>query len=568
MDKKRIAEILEKMATLLELKGENPFRVRAYKNGARALLNIDEDLGKLIAEEKLTSFEGIGDHLAMKIAELYQTGKLKEYESLKKKTKPVLLEMIELRGIGPKRAVALQKKFGIRTMKDLEKLVKAGKISKMKGFGKKTEKNILEAVENRKGERGRLLWWEAMEMAKPILEGLKKAKGVSQVEICGSVRRKLETVGDLDFLVGSDHPKAAMHWFVSLGKKVLAKGETKASIRLEAGVQADLRIVPVKQFVFALAYFTGSKEHNIKIRTRSLKKGWSLSEYGLQALKKSAKIPKVYSEEDLYKSLHLSYIPPELREDLGEIEAAEKGKIPHLIEEKDIRGTFHNHTTASDGKNTLKEMAEAAEKLGWDYIGISDHSKSSFQANGLSEERLLEQIEAIKNLNRKSKIHIFAGCECDILPNGKLDFSDSLLKKLDFVIASVHSSLGQDEKTMTKRMILALEHPLTTMLGHPTGRLLLQRKASSVNLEKIIDAAIANKKIIEINGHPMRLDMDWRLWRKAAEKGLLACINCDAHAIDQLEYFRSGINIARKGWLSKKDVINTRPLQEIITLFR
>ncbi len=569
MHKKEIARILEEIATLLELKGDNPFRVRAYRNGARALLNMEEDLAEVIQKEKLTEYEGIGDHLAQKIAELYQTGKLPYYENLKKKTPPGLLKLIQIQGLGPKKVKVLYQKLKIHSIEDLKKAAENGRIAKLKGFGTKTEQNILQSLQHRETYRKRVLWWDAWQRAVPILKELKKLKGVKQAEICGSLRRKLETIGDLDFLVGSDNPKPVMDWFASLGMRTLAKGETRASIELHGGMQADLRIVPTDQFIYALVYFTGSKEHNIKIRTRSLKRGWSLSEYGFEPEKKKMAMPKINSEEGLYRALNLSYIPPELRENLGEIEAAEKGTIPNLIEEGDIRGTFHNHTTASDGRNTLKEMIEAAENLGWEYVGISDHSKSSFQANGLSEEQLLAQIGTIRKLNasKKYKIHIFAGSECDILPNGSLDFSDKTLKQLDFVIASVHSSLSQDEETMTKRIIKALEHPLTTMLGHPTGRLLLQREPYAVDLAKVIDAAIANKKIIELNGNPMRLDMDWRLWRGAVKKGLLCCINCDAHAADQLEFFRTGVNVARKGWVTKKEVINTLPLKEVAKFF-
>jgi len=396
---------------------------------------------------------------------------------------------------------------------------------------------------------------------------MKKLKGVKDVALCGSVRRGLETVGDLDFVVASDHPKPIMDWFAAQGTQVIALGETKASIRLSSGLQADLRIVEPSQFVYAVVYFTGSKEHTIKIRTRSLKKGWSLNEYGFESKKKMAP-PKIRDEEGFYKALDLAYIPPELREDRGEIEAAEKGPLPPLIEPTDIRGTFHNHTTASDGKNTLKEMVQAAQDLGWEYIGISDHSKSSVQANGLSAERLLEQIETIHKLNASKafKIHVFSGLECDILADGSLDFSPQILEKLDYVIVSVHASLTQDEKTMTNRIIKALEHPLTTMLGHPTGRLLLRREPYRVNLQKVIDAAIANKKIIEINGNPKRLDLDWRLWHTAIEKGLLCCINTDAHAVAQHAFIQSGVNIARKGWLTKKDVINTLSLKQILKL--
>lgn len=566
MDKKEISRILEEIATLLELKGENPFRVRAYRNGARALLNMNGDLGRIIREERLEEIEGIGAHLAEKITELFEKGKLPYYEKLKKSVPKGLLELIQVQGLGPKKVKALYEKLKIHSIDDLRKAAESGKIAKLKGFGSKTEQNILKSLEHRATYQKRTLWWDAWNLAEPILNKLKKIRGVKSAEICGSLRRKLETIGDLDFLVASTDPKPVIQWFASLGE-VIAKGETKCSIRLEDGPQADLRIINPSQYIYGLVYFTGSKEHNIKIRTRSLKKGWSLSEYGFESEKKNSLPPKIRTEEDLYRALDLSYIPPELRENLGEIEAADKGKIPTLIEVKDIRGTLHNHTTASDGHNSLKEMVEEAQRLGWEYIGISDHSKSSFQANGLSEERLLEQIETIRKMNGKYKTKILAGTECDILTDGSLDFSNQILKKLDFVIASVHASLQQDEKTMTKRIIQAIEHPFTTILGHPTSRLLLKREASKVNLTKVIDAAISNQKIIELNGHPQRLDLDWRFWHRASEKGLLCCINCDAHSVENLQFVQTGVNMARKGWLTPKNVVNTLPLKKLIQLF-
>jgi DNA polymerase (family X) len=567
VEKKEIAKILEEIATLLELKEENPFRIRAYRNGARAVLNMDEDLKKVVLEGRLTEFEGIGDHLAEKITTLVKTGHLPYYEKLKKSIPPGLLHLMQIQTLGPKKVKALYKKLKIKSVKDLKTAAQKGKIAKLKGFGAKGEQKILEALEHRETYQKRHLWWDAMAMAEPIVEGLKKIKGVKKVEVAGSLRRKLETVGDLDFLVATTDPKPVMAWFTSnsLATRVIAKGDTKASVQLKSGIMADLRIVPANQFAYALVYFTGSKEHNIKIRERSLKRGWSLSEYGFEPEKKNLKAPLAKTEADIYKALGLQYIPPELREDRGEIEVAEKKKIPHLIEESDIRGTLHNHTTASDGKSTLKEMVAAAEKMGWEYIGISDHSKSSFQANGQSKEQLLKQVEEIRKLNgsHQTKIHIFSGLECDILADGTLDFPNSVLKKLDYVIASVHSSLQQDEKTMTKRIIRAIEHPLTTVLGHISGRLLLKREPYKVNIPKIIDACIANKKIIELNGNPMRLDMDWRFWRAAARKGLLCCINTDAHAADQHQFFRAGVNVARKGWLESKNVINTLPLKQL-----
>ena len=402
------------------------------------------------------------------------------------------------------------------------------------------------------------------------MQGLRALPAVSRAEAAGSLRRGLETVGDLDFIVAATDVAPVVEWFTTMAgvKEVTAKGETKASVRFESGLQADLRIVPDEQFVFALHHFTGSKDHNVQMIQRALARGLSLSEWGLvpaegegTAKEKSGELVNrrnLSSEEALFAALDLQLVPPELREGLGEIEAAEVGALPQLLEARDLRGAFHNHTTASDGRNTLIEMATAAAALGWEYIGIADHSKSSVQANGLSVERLLGQVKAIRALNAEGRCttHIFAGTECDILPDGSLDFEDAVLAELDYVVASVHSSLGQDEEVMTARLIRALEHPSTTMLGHMTGRLLLRRETSKVDTGKVIDAAIANKVVIELNASPWRLDMDWRLWRRAAEKGLICSINPDAHEVEGLKHVRCGVNSARKGWLTRENVLN------------
>lgn len=570
MDKKKIAAIFEEIATLLELKGANPFRIRAYRNGARAVLSLDEDLATVVKEKRLTDLPGIGEDLADKITTLMKKGHLPFYEKLKKSTPPGVLEMMQVHGLGGKKIKALHSKLKIKSIADLKEACLKGKVAKLTGFGKKTEQNILDSLSHREVYQKRHLWWDAMQIAQPILEALSKLKGVKRVEIGGSLRRKLETIGDLDFLVGAANPKPIMNWFTSqpLVARIIGKGETKSSIKLKNGMQADLRIVPEKQFGFALAYLTGSKEHNIKMRERAMKRGWTLSEYGLDTDKRKGPFEgskKSATEADIFKALGLSYVPPELREDKGEFEAAEKGKLPTLVEDDDIRGTFHNHTTASDGKNTLKEMVAAAQKFRWEYIGIADHSKSSFQASGQSEEQLIEQIEEIHRLNASKQFrpYIFSGVECDILADGTLDFPDRVLKKLDYVIISVHNALQQDEKKMTKRIIRAIENPYSTMVGHVTGRLLLKRAPYKVDVAKVIDACIANGKIMEINANPMRLDMDWRLWHAAKLKGLKCCINTDAHSVESLQFFRAGVNVARKGWLEKKDILNTYTLKQV-----
>ncbi len=580
MTKNEIADVLAEIGTLLELKGENPFKVRAYQAGARALEAIEDDeLARLIAEEKLETVKGIGEALAQKITELHATGRLEFFDRLKASIEPGLAEMLQIPGLGPKKIRALHDKLGIADIAALTAACTDGRVAALDGFGEKTQEKILAGIRNREAYGRRHMWWDAEEIAAPIVAGLRKLPQVKRAEAAGSLRRGMETVGDLDFIVAAEDVAPVVGWFTNLAgvKEVTAQGETKASVRFESGLQADLRIVPDDQFVFALHHFTGSKDHNVQMRQRALSRGLSLSEWGLvpaegegtakekaETLKK-AKGGKLKNETELFAALGLSFIPPELREGLGEIEAAEKGELPRLVELGDLRGAFHNHTTASDGRNTLAEMAAAAEALGWDYLGIADHSKSSYQANGLSEERLLKQVAEIHALNASKRFttHVFTGTECDILPDGRLDFEDAVLAKLDYVVASVHNVFTQEEGVMTARLIRAIEHPRTTMIGHLTGRLLLRREGYRVDVGKVVDAAIANRVIIELNASPWRLDLDWRHWRKAAEKGLLCAINPDAHETGGLEQVRAGINSARKGWLTKESILNTRGLPAV-----
>ena len=582
MTKNEIAEVLEEIGTLLELKGENPFKVRAYQAGARALEAIeDAELTRLIAAEELKTVKGIGDALSQKITELHTTGKLEFFDKLKASIEPGLAEMLQIPGLGPKKIRALHDKLGIASIAALTKACQEGTVAALDGFGEKTQEKILAGIKNREAYGKRHLWWDAWETAAPIVAGLRKLPQVSMAESAGSLRRGMETVGDLDFLVAATDVAPVVEWFTKLPqvKEVTAEGETKASVRFESGLQADLRIVPEDQFVFALHHFTGSKDHNVQMRQRALGRGLSLSEWGLvpaegegtakekaEAAKgKKSKTGKIKNETELFGALGLHFIPPELREGLGEIEEAEKGELPRLVELGDLRGAFHNHTNASDGRNTLSEMTAAAEALGWEYLGIADHSKSSFQANGLTEERLIQQLNEIRALNASKKFttYVFAGTECDILPDGRLDYDDATLAKLDYVVASVHNVFTQDEATMTARIIRAIEHTRTTMLGHLTGRLLLRREGYRVDVGKVIDAAIAHGVVSELNASPWRLDMDWRHWRKAAERGLVCSINPDAHETVGLQEVRAGINSARKGWLTKENILNTRSLAAV-----
>lgn len=567
MDKHEVAKILDEIGVLLSLQGENPFKIRAYHNAARTIEDLEGDLKTLAKEGHLDDLPGIGESIAKKVTELILKGRLPYYEKLKKTIPSGLLDLLKIPGLGGKKVKTLYKKLKVKSIKDLEAAAKTGKIAKLPGFSTKTQNNILNGIQKQEQYGRRVLWWKCVDIAKFVLEKLTNLKNVAKVEIAGSFRRKLETVGDLDILIASSKPDLAMNLVVKQPwvERVLSKGPTKASIQMKQGMQADIRILPQKEFGFALLYFTGSKDHNIHIRKRANARGLKLSEYGFEPLKKNIKVPKASTEKEIYKTLGLDYIPPELREDMGEIEAAEKGGLPTLVEEEDIRGVFHCHTTGSDGHNTLEEMAAAAADLEWEYLGIADHSKSSFQAGGMDEKRLFKQLERIGKLNKlkKYRTHLFAGLECDILNNGRLDFPNNVLKELDYVIVSVHRSFNLDEKTMTARIIKAIENPYTTMLGHATGRLLLRREPYAVNLSKVIDACIANHKIIELNAHPMRLDMDWRFWHRAKEKGLKCSINPDAHSTYDLQYYKAGVNIARKGWLEKGDILNTFPLAKV-----
>ena len=572
MDKKDIIDILERIGTMMEIKGENPFKIRAYFSGARTLQTMEDDLGEVIAEGRLRDIPGIGKALTEKIETLHTTGKLEFYDKLVASVPSGLMDLLEVPGLGGKKIKALHDQLGVDSIESLTKVCQDGKVAELKGFGEKTQEKILSGIKNREAYAARHLWWDARRVVDQILPVLRALPEVVRAEAAGSFRRGMETVGDLDFIVASSNPAPIMDWFTSMDgiAEVTAHGDTKSSIRLEGGMQADLRVVPAEQFYFALHHFTGSKDHNVKMRQKALSMGLSLSEWGLRpeeekdASRKVGTI-KADSEEDVFKELGLAFVPPALREGMGEVEAAEKNELPELLQYEDLNGCFHNHTTASDGRNTLEEIAEESDQRGWEYLGIADHSKASFQANGLDEERLFKQIEAIKELNEsgKFKVHLFSGSEVDILSGGRLDFEDDILVQLDYVVASVHNGLSQDEDTMTERLIRAIEHPAVTMIGHLSGRLLLRREASKMKVQKIIDAALANETILELNANPMRLDMDWRHWRRAAERGLMCCINPDAHALHHFDYQLAGVNAARKGWLTRENVFNTRPLVEI-----
>lgn len=572
MDKGEISDTLGEIAILLELKGENPFKIRAYQSGQLALVTLEEDLGTLIEEDRLGDVKGIGKALTEKIATLFKDGPLPFLDDLRESVESGLVEMLDIPGLGAKKIKKLYDELGVDSIDRLAQVCSTGEAAQLPGFGAKSVEKIISGIKNREAYSKRHLWWDAQETARPILNGLRDLPQVVLAESAGSLRRKMETVGDLDFIAASDDPEPIMDWFVGMPEvsEVSGHGKTKSSVRFESGLQADLRIVPPDQFVFALHHFTGSKDHNIAMRSRALSKGFSLSEWGLRTENKEGMaVESIPDEKSLFKLLDLNFIPPELREGLGEIEASESGDLPKLVKTGDLKGVFHNHTHASDGANSIEEMTQAAQDLGWEYLGLADHSKASFQANGLDEARVEEQIEKISSLNATGAFdcHIFAGIECDILKDGSLDLADGTLSKLDYVVVSVHSSFSLSEDEMTQRLIKAIEHPSTTMVGHLTGRLLLRREPYRVNFEKVIDASIANGVIMEMNAHPRRLDMDWRHWRLAADKGLLTSVNPDAHNVSGFRYVEAGINACRKGWLNPESVFNTWPLDRVNLFF-
>jgi DNA polymerase (family 10) len=563
--------LLEAIARLLELKGENPFKVRAYTNAARALETFSGDFAQAVQQNQLHEIAGIGVALSKKIADFYATGKLAYYEQLRADFPETIFELFELQGLGAKKVKALYDTLKIKNIQELEGACKDGTVAGMPGFGQKTAKNLLQAIEQRRRHSGRYLLSEATVWSESLLAHFQHHPAVSQISAAGSLRRGKETIGDLDFLIATTNPSGVIDHFLTDPSidRVLAKGETKASVLLHGGIQADLRVVANREFPFALAYFTGSKEHNVALRARALDLGWTLNEYRLapepHGKKAAPAIPEVHTEEDLHHALGLDYIAPELRENLGEIEAAARHELPKLVEWTNLRGAFHNHTHASDGRNSLEEMAEAARDLGLEYLGIADHSKSSFQANGLDQHRLLAQVEAIRKLNQQydGKFRLFAGVECDILKDGQLDFPDEVLRELDYVVASVHASFTQTEEGMTARIVRALQNPYVTFLGHATGRLLLSREPYRVNLGEVIRTAAQTGTAIELNANPRRLDLDWRFWRTAKELGVTCVINPDAHSTQGLHDLWFGILEARKGWLTRADILNCLPLAQV-----
>ena len=601
MTKEEIAGVLEQIATLLELKGENPFKIRAYTNAARAIETFGANVTNFHDEEAVAKIPGIGKSIALKIKELTETGSLKYFQELSAEFPSGILELFSLPGLGAKKIKALHDRLGISSIEQLQKACENGRVAELPGFGETTQQKICDAIARRASHAGSFQFGQIATEAEALRTDLAAHQAALQVEIAGSYRRRKEIMHDLDLLVATKEPEAITKFFVShpLVESVIAQGPTKSSVRLRSGVQCDLRVVTTAEYPFALAYFTGNKEHNIEMRSRALQRGWTLNEYRLAPVpvegrggspeppagqekagqlrsiaptsapktkkkKSPGKIPTVREEADLYRAVDLDFIPAELRENCGEFEASEQHSLPKLIEKENLRGAFHCHTLASDGHNTLEEMAQAARELGLEYLGIADHSRSSVQGHGISAEKLLAQVAAIRKLNKTfDGFRLFAGVECDILRDGSLDFSDDVLSQLDYVVGSVHSVFNLSESEMTQRVIRALENPFVTFLAHPTGRLLLKRDPYQIDIPAVLDTAARTGTWIELNAAPKRLDLDWRWWPLAKQKGVKCVINPDAHRTVRLQDLWFGIGIARKGWLTKDDVINCLPLAKI-----
>lgn len=575
MDKHQIARVLDEIGTLLELQGENPFRCQAYHSAARALEQLEENLDTVIAEGRLGDIRGIGSTMQEKITTLAATGHLPFHEELRSRTPAGLFDMLRIPGMGPKKVKALHEELGIDSLEKLKQACAQGRVAGLKGFGEKTQQKILEGIAflDQAGQRVRID--QASVLAQALREGLQNAPGVRRLEVCGSLRRRKETIQDIDLLVSAKDPDPVMDVFVGLPGviQIIGRGDTKCSVVVERDwgrgrqlhMNADLRVVDDAQYPFALLYFSGSKEHNVALRARAQKYGYKLNEYEMVGPKRSVHCK---DEADIYAALDLDFIPPELRENTGEIAAAEEHRLPELVAMDDLQGTFHCHTTWSDGTASVKEMAQKAHHLGFKYLGIGDHSQSLQVAYGLTPERVREQQAEIDKVNSQLKgIRIFKGTECDILADGRLDFDDATLASFDYVVASVHSHFSQSQEEMTARIIRAIEHPRVTMLGHATGRLLLQRDGYKVDLDAVLRAAAAHGTLVEINAHPQRLDIDWIQCKRAKALGVTLVINPDAHGLGDLEYVRYGVDVARRGWLEKKDVFNTHSAAQIAKAF-
>ena len=565
MKNQQVADLLYEIADLLDIKGEIFFKTRAYRMAAQKIEVLDEDIEKIVEEEKLKDIPGIGKAISGKIIEYIKTGKLKYFEELKKEIPEDLLKMLKIPGLGPKKVSAIYKNLNIKTIDKLADAARNKKLRDLEGFGEITELNILRGINLMKKTTGRSLLNVADFDGNHYIKYLEKCKHIKKLSLAGSLRRRKDTIGDIDILVSSDEPNLVMDFFVKYSnvQRVLLKGATKTSVILDDNIQVDLRVVEPRSFGSALQYFTGSKEHNVKIRGIAIKKGYKLNEYGLFD-KKTEEYIVGKDETEIYKKLGLQYIEPELRENRGEFKYAVKNKLPVLLKKDDICGDLHVHSDYSDGYEKIEDIADNAKKLGYEYIGIADHSQSLKIARGLSEERINKKMKHIERINNKIKdLKVFCGTECDIKKDGILDYPDKVLKKLDYVGIGIHTNFKMTEEQATKRIIKGIENPYVTFLAHPTCRMIGRREAFELDIEQIFDAAKDNNVYLEINSFPDRLDLNDLHVKQGKDHGNSFVINTDSHSLEHMEFMCFGVSVARRGWLEKKDVLNTRSLTEL-----
>jgi len=571
MENKTIADIFTEIADILEIQGENPFRVRSYRNASRTIQDMSQSLESLVnAGENLEEIPGIGKSMSEKIREILSTGKCHTLEELRSRVPSGLTELLKLEGLGPKKVKSLYDELSVDSIDRLEKAAQAGRLRNLPGMGLKTEEKILKSIEHYRAGMGRFKLSVGFQYAEALLRHLKGVPGVKRLDPAGSFRRRRETIGDLDILAICGKGCKVMDRFAGYGDvaEVLAKGDTKSSVRLKCGLQVDLRVLEEESYGAALHYFTGSKAHNVAIRERAKEKGLKVSEYGVFRAKDEKRLSGA-EEEDVFKAVGLPLIPPELREDRGEVQAAEKGTLPRLIEFSDIRGDLQMHTTASDGKNSILEMAQKAKEMGYAYVAITDHSKAVRVAGGMDEKQLAKHLKEIEKANRQiSGFRILKGVEVDILPDGTLDLKDDILRECEVVLASVHSRFNMEAEEMTRRVIRAVQNPNVKILAHPTGRLILEREPFKINLREVVQAAVDHGVILEINAYPDRLDLKDVDARMARDLGAKLAINTDAHSAFQLELMKFGVFTARRGWIEARDVMNTLPLEGLLKALR
>ena len=580
MDKNKLASLFEEIGSLLTLQEKsNPFEARAYENAARTINGLDGDINQLVREDKLKGTPGLGPRILQRIEEAVQTDNISYLDELRASTPAVKLEMMRIPGVGPKRINTIYDQLHVNSIAELEQACKDDRVAHIPGFGKKTQDKILQGIAFLAQHADRFLYPVAEEEAEKIRSALETLPQIVRLQVAGSLRRRRETVKDIDMVAsvaddaGIEDRRIIMDFFTSQPsvQAITGHGDTKSSVVLTSGIAMDLRVVNDSQFPYTLHHFSGSREHHIPLRRRALSMGMTINDYGLFKTSggKEELVP-CHDENDLYAALGMDYIEPELREDMGEIEAAIQHTLPALIQERDLRGVLHVHSTWSDGQNTIREMAEACIARGYTYLGITDHSKFAAYAGGLNEDNLMRQREEIDRLNEeyRGRLYILHGTECDILKDGALDFADHVLARLDFVVASIHSNFQMSQEEQTRRLVGAIANPFVDIVGHSTGRVLLSREGYPLDMDEIIDAAARHNTCIEINAHPSRLDLDWRFVRKARDRGIKIPIDPDAHSLAGIDVMRYGIGVARKGWLRPTDVLNTLEIDELLAFFQ